>query len=55
MLNGDGLRVVLFVSGCNHNCKGCQNPQTHPIDSGIYFDDNAKNEIFNNAEQKSEE
>ena len=47
MLNGDGLRVVLFVSGCDHNCKGCQNPQTHPIDSGILFDDAAKSEIFN--------
>ena len=22
MLNGDGLRVVLWVAGCNHYCKG---------------------------------
>ena len=28
MLNGDGLRVVLWVSGCDHHCKECQNPQT---------------------------
>ena len=26
MLNGDGLRVVLWVSGCTHACEGCQNP-----------------------------
>ena len=26
MLNGDGLRVVLWVSGCSHCCKECQNP-----------------------------
>lgn len=46
MLNGDGIRVTLFVSGCVHNCPGCQNPETHPIDSGIEFDDDAKSEIF---------
>ena len=26
--NGDGWRSVLFVSGCPHQCDGCQNPQT---------------------------
>ena len=46
MLNGDGLRVVLWVSGCSHNCNGCQNPQTHDIYSGIPFDDKALHEIF---------
>lgn len=46
MLNGDGLRVTVFLSGCNHCCKGCQNPETHALDSGILFDDNAKNELF---------
>ncbi|MFR7719586.1 MAG: 4Fe-4S cluster-binding domain-containing protein [Lachnospiraceae bacterium] len=25
MLNGDGLRVVLWVSGCSHHCPECQN------------------------------
>lgn len=28
MNNGDGLRVVLWVAGCEHHCKGCQNPVT---------------------------
>lgn len=51
MLNGDGLRVVLWVSGCNHNCKGCQNPQTHSPKSGIKFDQSAKDEIFHSLEQ----
>lgn len=46
MLNGEGLRVVLFVSGCEHNCKGCHNPQTHNPKSGIEFTDNEINEIF---------
>ena len=34
MLNGDGLRTVLWVAGCTHNCKGCQNPQTWDFESG---------------------
>ncbi len=46
MLNGDGLRVVLWVSGCTHCCDGCQNPQTWDVASGIEFDNNAKEELF---------
>lgn len=46
MLNGDGLRVVLWVSGCSHCCKGCQNPITWDVNGGILFDDAAKQEIF---------
>lgn len=46
MKNGDGLRVVLWVSGCNHHCKGCHNPQTWDTESGIHFDENAKQELF---------
>lgn len=34
MLNGYGIRCVLWVSGCEHHCKGCQNPQTHDPNSG---------------------
>lgn len=46
MKNGDGLRTVLWVSGCDHRCRGCQNPQTWPEKSGIPFDDEAKDELF---------
>lgn len=46
MLNGDGLRVVLWVSGCNHNCYNCQNPQTWNENSGIPFDEEAEKELF---------
>ena len=47
MLNGDGLRVVLWVAGCSHCCKECQNPSTWDPNGGIPFDDAAKAEIFN--------
>lgn len=46
MLNGDGLRVVLWVSGCSHKCNGCQNPETWDYKSGIPFDELAKQELF---------
>jgi len=46
MLNGDGLRVVLWLAGCTHCCKGCQNPITWDPDGGLLFDDAAKQEIF---------
>lgn len=51
MLNGEGLRCVLFVSGCDHFCKGCQNPCTWNPDVGLLFDESAKQEIFEQMEQ----
>ncbi len=46
MLNGDGLRVVLWVAGCNHYCKHCQNPETWDVGGGIPFDETAEKELF---------
>ena len=46
MNNGDGLRVVLWLSGCSHHCYNCQNPQTWDVNSGIPFDESAKKELF---------
>lgn len=51
MNNGDGLRVVLWLSGCSHCCKGCQNSQTWDVNSGIKFDDSAKEELFRELEK----
>ncbi len=51
MLNGDGLRVVLWVAGCNHCCKDCQNPITWDPDGGLLFDEKAKQEIFDQLDQ----
>lgn len=51
MLNGDGLRVVLWVAGCDHCCKECQNPITWDPDGGLLFDETAKREIFEQLEQ----
>lgn len=52
MRNGTGLRVTLFLSGCNHYCHNCQNPQTWDPVGGIEFDIAAKDEIFNQLSKK---
>lgn len=51
MLNGDGLRVVLWVAGCTHHCKECQNPITWDINGGLEFDAAAKKEIFDELDK----
>ena len=51
MLNGEGLRVVLWVSGCSHHCPSCQNVITWNCNDGLEFDDAAKEEIFKDLEE----
>ena len=51
MKNGSGLRVVLWVSGCEHKCPGCHNPVTWDINDGLVFDDAAKLELFSELEK----
>lgn len=51
MLNGDGLRTVLWVAGCDHACKGCQNPVTWDPNGGLEFDEAAKQEIYEQMEK----
>jgi len=46
MLNGEGIRVVLWVAGCNHHCKNCQNPITWDEQGGLPFDKDAEDELF---------
>lgn len=44
--NGIGLRVTLWLSGCNHQCKGCQNPQTWNPNAGKKFTSKDKEKLF---------
>ncbi len=34
-VNGDGARYVVFVQGCKHGCRGCQNPETWDFSGGM--------------------
>ena len=44
--NGLGFRVTLWVQGCSHHCKGCQNKETWDFNGGREFSDNDKKIIF---------
>ena len=46
MLNGDGLRVVLWVAGCSHGCRECQNPITWDPKGGLPFTEAEHREIM---------
>lgn len=38
IIDGPGIRLVVFTQGCNHNCVGCHNPGTHSFDGGELID-----------------
>jgi anaerobic ribonucleoside-triphosphate reductase activating protein len=40
IVDGPGIRYVIFTQGCSHNCVGCHNPQTHDFDGGSLIDIN---------------
>jgi anaerobic ribonucleoside-triphosphate reductase activating protein len=51
MLNGNGLRVVLFCTACDHYCKNCHNQETWQASNGTHFDDDAKKTIYKELEK----
>jgi len=38
IVDGEGIRAVLWTQGCLHNCKGCHNPMTHSFTDGALID-----------------
>ena len=46
MVNGPGLRVILWVSGCNWYCEHCHNPESWDPNTGNKITEETIKEIF---------
>ena len=44
--NGPGVRVSIFVSGCNHHCKGCFNEEAWDFNYGNPFTEETIDEVI---------
>ena len=38
IVDGEGIRTVIWTQGCPHHCFGCQNPETHDFNGGAEVD-----------------
>lgn len=47
IVDGPGLRMVIWTQGCIHNCNECHNPQTHNLYGGYEVD---ISEVINNIQ-----
>ena len=50
--NGPGVRVSVFVSGCNHHCKGCFNEKAWDFNYGNDFSDETIDGIINDLDKE---
>lgn len=44
--NGEGIRTSIFVTGCNHHCKGCFNEEYQDFDFGDKWTDKETREVI---------
>ena len=38
VVDGEGIRTVIWTQGCPHKCRGCHNPSTHDFEDGLLVD-----------------
>jgi len=50
IVDGNGLRIVIFFSGCSHHCYQCHNPQSWDVNNGVA---KSTEEIINEIKKNS--
>lgn len=50
IVDGEGIRTVIWTQGCPHNCRGCHNPSTHDFNDGCLIDVEDVKERIKNLE-----
>ncbi len=50
IVDGEGIRTVIWTQGCPHKCLGCHNPQTHDVNGGVLVDIKEVYEIIDSLE-----
>lgn len=50
IVDGEGIRAVIWTQGCSHNCPGCHNPETHSFNDGCLLDIDEVKEMIDNLE-----
>lgn len=50
IVDGEGIRTVIWTQGCTHNCPFCHNPETHSFDGGILVDISRIKEVIDNLQ-----
>ncbi|MFZ7186944.1 anaerobic ribonucleoside-triphosphate reductase-activating protein [Avibacterium avium] len=52
IVNGEGTRCTLFVSGCEHACKGCYNQKSWSFSAGVPFDKAMEDQIIRDLQDQ---
>ena len=50
IVDGVGIRAVIWTQGCSHNCPGCHNPGTHDFNGGFEVDVDEVNDAISELE-----
>lgn len=51
IVDGEGIRNTLFISGCMHYCEGCHNPKTWDFNYGYEFTEELQDDFINNCKE----
>lgn len=52
IVDGEGIRAVVWTQGCPHNCPGCHNPETHDYNGGFSIDVEELKEEINSLDSE---